>query len=279
MYVPFSTECYPGEYIDVVSEVCPELPIFGCVVSANSTYDDSDGNAKSGILTLNDKSILSDSVMMLLISGNIEPKFFVSSFSEEAIVTERIGSVSKCERNKILEINNVNATDFLKKYGFEAVMDAADKSDKGLMTSSFILDYGNHCDVKCKADCKAASQIISRAPLELTNEGVICGGNIKEGASLSIALSTPASVIGSAEKMIETIKKADVKTVLMYSCEGRQAGLYAKSMEELETIKAGLSGNVNYTVAYVGGEICPTCVTPQKANNHEHNQTLIACAF
>jgi len=278
MYTPFAENRFTGEYIDAITAISPELPIFGGIASSKSTYEDDNGTPQNGNLTFCCGKISTDSAVIVLLTGDFTPKFFVSSFTDEAILAENIGVVTKCEKNKLLEINCVNATEFLKKFGFDKnIKSSYNDINEGLMAVTFILDCGIECG--CEEDCHTENQLISRAPVEVTDKEVVCAGIIKEGAHISIAMSTPETVIQTTKEMINLVKESGAGTALIYSCSGRQVGLYAKPMEELETIKTGLSGTVNYSAVYTGGEICPTCVTPQRANNNEHNQTLIACVF
>ena len=280
LYTPFALNHLPGEYVDVISEVNPALPIFGGVATGISTYEDNDGTVKNGNLTLCNGEASGDEAVVVLLSGEFTPKFFVSSFTEEAVLANDIGVVTKSERNELLEINSVKCTKFLEKFGFgKDGKSNYDDVNAGLMTVTFVLDYGFHCDINCREDCHAAKQLTSRAPFNISDKGITCAGLIREGAQISIAVSTPESIIKTAKEIIRAVNDSDAKAVLMYSCLGRQVGLYAKPMEELETISAELSTQINYNVSYVGGEICPTCVIPKKANNHEHNQTLVACVF
>jgi hypothetical protein len=279
LYTPFTKNRFPSEFVDAITSVSPGLPVFGGVAGGNSTYEDVYGETKKGNLTLCDGQASSDSAIFALISGGFTPKFFVLSLDNESVIAPDIGVVSKCNKNKLLEINGTNAVDFLKNFGFRNVKSSYEDVDIGLKATTFVLDCGVHCDINCMENCQAARQLISRAPVEFSEKGISCAGQIKEGAKVSIAVVTADSVIGTAQEIIQAINASGAKTALMYSCEGRKIGLCAKPMEELETIKAGLSGKVNYSVSYTGGEICPTCVISDMAKNHEHNQTLIACVF
>jgi len=276
LYTPFMVSHFPGEYINAISSIEPSLPIFGAVSADLKALVEP---AREGVLTLCDGSASDESVVIVLISGEIAPKFFVSSFGNEAIKMKNIGVVTKSEKNILSEIDNINATEFLKKVGYFGESENPE-IDAGHITATCVLDYGTQdCSDDCDVKCPAKKQLVSRAPAEYTDKGVICLGHIGEGASVSIALSTPESVIQSAKEIVKMLGESGAQTALMYSCLGRRVGLLTNPMKEFETIKSKLSDSINYTVSYVGGEICPTCVLSDKALNHEHNQTLIACVF
>jgi hypothetical protein len=269
LYTPFMIERFPGEYIDVISSIDPKVPVFGAVANAKETVDSLGGN-----LTLCNGNASKSDVVLVLISGDFTPKFFVSHFTETSVVLKDIGVVTKCEKSILKEINGVNAADFLEKVGFSEVRNNYDHFNSGLLTTAFILDCGSHGESDA-----GESQIVSRSPHAITDEGVHCVGHIREGAKISVAFSTPESVVETARGIVGEIADSGGQTALIYSCLGRRVGLMNNSLEELRLIKSGLSEKINYTVTYVGGEISPVAVDEGLACNHEHNQTLIACVF
>jgi hypothetical protein len=273
VYVPFLPAHFPGEYIEVLAALDPAVALFGSVASNAKNVNENHNE----IMTLINGEASCSSAVFALVSGNFTPEFHISSFTENAIMSRDVGEVTKVERNKIIEIDNTNASEFFKKIGF--IKEGYSTSE--LLTSTFILDYN-------KVSEKIGNEVISRAPFVIENDGIVCFGYIRVGASISIALSTPDGVIETAHEVIEKIKRArrnGASTALMYSCVGRRVGLLNQSQLELETIKEGMADEINYVVAYSYGEICPTAVKiskdgkPEKAFNHEHNQTLIACVF
>jgi hypothetical protein len=273
MYTHFKSDCITCEYINAISSTDEQLPVFGSVANAKDTFE-----SRNGALTLCDKRALDDSVVLVLVSGEFTPMFFVSTFGEDAIVMRDVGVATKCERNMLLEINGVKATDFLEKAGFSKSMPGYSDSRSELMSSTFVLDYSEDSEMGEK-------QLVSRQPVTFTEEGVLCAGIISEGARISVAFSTPASVMDTAREVTRAIKKSGGKTALMYSCIGRQVGLLSDTMRELEAIREDLAYDINYIATYAYGEISPTLVTASedgvavRAYNHSHNQTLIACVF
>jgi hypothetical protein len=267
LYTPFTVARFPGEYINAISAIDPTLPIFGAVAHAQDTFE-----SRSGVFTLCDGNASGDAAVLVTIAGAISPKFFVSSFNENALVLRDIGVVSKCEKNVLLQIDNEDATEFMNKVGFEKAK--ADHTNTGLITSAFVLDCSG-----CSETAKNKRPVVSRSPHSFTDEGIVCAGHLREGARISVAFSTPESVIESAEEIIGEINESGARTALIYSCIGRKIGLMSNSEQEMNLIVSQLSDNCNYAVTYVGGEICPICVSQGKTCNHEHNQTLIACVF
>jgi hypothetical protein len=210
----------------------------------------------------------------VLISGDFTPQFYISSFTEKAVVLKNVGAVTKCERNMIYEINGVNAAEFLSQAGFSLFAQNADDfgTAAGFTTCAFVLE---------NQDGENDNRVISRTPAAYVGGGIFCLGYIREGATLSVAIFTYESVVETASEILQKVSESNEKnkTVLMYSCLGRRDALLGNSMEELNLIQSQLGNKMNHIAAYGAGEICPTLVTPEKACNYEHNQTLIACIF
>ncbi|MCL1881262.1 MAG: FIST C-terminal domain-containing protein [Oscillospiraceae bacterium] len=277
MYAPVCAERYPGEYLEAISNIDTEIPVFG---SVSVDVERLTSESEKGVITIHNGEFFSDSVVMLLLAGeSVSPKFHITSFNKNAIIMQNIGRITKCEQNLLYEINNKPVIDFLYEIGFlnaetkSKIRDSYSgyKLDTGSLTSSFILNYGSEIN-------------ISRSYSEFTANGaLVCLGYIQEGASISIAVSSPDSITETACELLDKIQCStndeQDSTVLMYSCLGRRLGLLNKPTAEFELIRDKLSkSSMNYVVSHVGGEICPVKLG-QNWLNCEHNQTLIVCVL
>jgi small ligand-binding sensory domain FIST len=271
MYTPFSEKCVPSACIEVISSLEPALPIFGTVAHAKKTYE-----GQSGIITLCKGDVSNEGVVMVLVAGDdVKPKFFVSTFNEEAMVIKDVGIATKCDKTVLMEIDGKNAVSLLDGLGFAKVKTGYANMHSGIITVAFVFDYS---DVPGQQP-----YLVSRQPVEFTDCGISMAGYISEGAKISIAASTLESVIESAMGVVCRIKAAiddGAHTALMYSCMGRRIGMLNNPMKEFEAIKSALDGTgINYTVSYAGGELSPALVTEGRSYNYSHNQTLVACVF
>jgi hypothetical protein len=266
MYAPFfAINPRQGDYIEAISKINEALPIFGAVANDDLSPSMPVIDAR----TFCNGESYSDRIVILLISGDINPKFYINSLTEKAIIMPRVGVITKIDGNRIIEINNLNATEFFKNVGF---LDADPQDrDKGLLSSIFVLhikDKGGAC-----AD-------ISRIPAGIDDNGVLCGGRVVNNSVISVAFNTKEIVLETAKNLMSDIKKNHSGgTVILHSCIGRRYGLLSEPMRELELIRDALGDNFNYTADYANGEICPTAADEVKASNQEHNQTLVACVF
>jgi hypothetical protein len=272
MYTPFHSNYFPADYINAISEYDPGVPVFGAV---STDIDDVTNGGRTGTFTIYNGEASMDSVVLTLISGNFTPRFYKSSFNDEAVKVKDIGRVTKSDRNILAEIDDVPAVEFLRNIGyFGADVDNSNtgelKVSAATAASTLIFDYSKGSDV-------------SRTFTDFTAKGeIVCMGYVHKGASLSLALAMPPTVIETTHEVVEQIKSSGSKAILIYSCIGRRLGLLNNPTAEFEIIQSAFAGknDINYITAHVGGEICPVKATEGDGlTNCEHNLTLIACAF
>ncbi|GBU26223.1 hypothetical protein R83H12_02917 [Fibrobacteria bacterium R8-3-H12] len=253
---------YPYQYIKALTEIDNSIPIFGSL--SNGEIRD----VVTAARTLHCESISSSQTAMLLISGNVKPKFYVSPITKEAITMPDIGVVTAAEGNFLREINNIKAQEFLEKMNLKP--DSA--CQKIIMFSHFVADEKNE-----------KGEIISSVVKSLAkpkDDGYIFVCGIQVGSSLSAISFTSEVVMETAKNVLEQIKaKHKEGTLLIYSCLGRRAALLNEPCKEFELMSKILGNNFNYMATCSGGEICPTSATETEVVNNEHNETLIACVL
>jgi len=260
LYPSFMYLHYPYQYIKAITEIDNKIPIFGSL--SNGEIIDVVTSAR----TLLGETISSNQAVMLLISGNVEPKFYFSSITKESITMPNIGIVTSAEGNFLREINNMKAKEFLEKVNLKP--DSA--CQKIIMFSHFLADEKNE-----------KGEIISSVVKSLAmpkDDGYIFVCGIQVGSNLSAISFTGDVVMETAKTVMEQIKeKHKGGTLLIYSCLGRRAALLNEPYKEFELMNEMLGNNFNYMATCSGGEICPTSVSEKEVVNNEHNETLIAC--
>jgi hypothetical protein len=266
LYAPFVDKNRIGDYVSVLSGINGKLPIFGAVIN-----DDHNSTAvmHSDARALYCGKAYEDRFALALVSGAVSPKFYIISVTEEAVIMPDVGVVTAADKNKLLAVNNVNAVEFFKSVGFLA--DETGSWDKGMLSSTFVLRVRGGDD---------DGVAISRIPTEIMEDGIMCGGRIVVGATISVAFNTRESVLETASQLMKTVKGGHSGgTAVIHSCIGRRYGLLNEPMRELEAIRDALDGGFSYIAAYASGEICPIAATENRARNLDHNQTLVACVF
>ncbi|MDR0331571.1 MAG: FIST C-terminal domain-containing protein [Chitinispirillales bacterium] len=267
IYAPYHHDPHYYEYIAAISKVNERLPLFGGVCN-----DD-----RQSLLPRTNARVFhcgeehEDRLALLLVSGDVSPKFYVDSVTDEAMIMPRVGVITKTAGNKLLQVNNVNAASFFRSIGFLAA-DGPSATHEGLLSSLFVLHIDN-------GDGTSGTSI-THIPIQVDDDGIRCGGGLVEGAGISVAFNTKESVIETARRTIAKIKKENAGgTAIIHTCLGRRYGLLGEPMAELSLINDSLKEGFNYAAAYATGEICPTGVREGRAFNQDHSQTIVACVF
>jgi len=260
LYPNFMYGHYPNQYIKAITEIDNNVPIFGS--QSNGEIIDAVKSAR----TLYCETISNNQVAMLLISGNVEPKFYFGSTTKESITMPDIGIVTAAEGNCLLEINNIKAKQFLEEANLKP--DSANK--KPIFFSAFIADEKNEKG-------ETVSSVVKSLVMP-KDDGYLFACGVQVGSCLSAISFTSEVVMETAKDVMEQIKaKHKEGTLLMYSCLGRRAALLNEPYKEFELMDKILGNHFNYIATCSGGEICPTSATEIEVVNNEHNETLIAC--
>jgi len=256
------------QFTATLSGIAPALPVFGAV--AND--DKQNVRPKTNARVLVDGELYDDRVSLLLISGDVSPKFYIASVTEDSIIMPRVGVITKADGIKLLKVNNITAPDFFMQIGFlGAEADGWRNGDAGLLSSLFVLHVDNE---------EGGVYDLTRIPFKVDAEAVYCAGPLFEGAPISIAFNTRDGVVETAAQLCEKIKSENAGgTAIIYTCIGRRYGLLGEPTAELSCIISRLKDDFVYTAAYGSGEMCPTMVTKDKAFNQDHSQTIAACVF
>jgi len=260
LYPNFMYGHYPNQYIKAITEIDNNIPIFGSL--SNGEIIETASSAR----TLHCENISRNQAAMLLISGNVEPKFYLGSITKESIMIPNVGVVTAAEGNCLLEINNIKAKQFLE----EANLKPDSANQRASFFSAFIADEKNE-----------KGEIISSVVKSLVrpkDDAYIFASGIQVGSSLSAISFTGDVVMKTAKEVMEQIKAKHKEGILLiYSCLGRRAALLNEPNKEFELMNKILGNNFNYIATCSGGEICPTSRAETEVVNNEHNETLIAC--
>ena len=247
-----------GELIaDILDKACGGIPLFGTLaIDHTRDYHESQTIFRgAGYLR---------ECVVLLISGNIHPRFFVASISEQkaqkqkAIITESSGNILKA----------VNGMSFLE-YLHTFKMDLGDDSSEGLNTVPILVDYND------------GTPPVARAIYILSEEGnAICGGRMPVNSTLAIGNIDYTEVVESsnrlAEEMISTAEGCN--GAMLFTCLSRSLVLGSDALAEINAVQKAISDRIPYIMAYSGGEICPV-YNKEGTVNRFHNFSLIACIF
>ena len=257
-FAPFMLQNCGDDYVNVLTEASGGVPCFG-------TLAIDDTNDFSYCYMLANGEHYKDKMAMVLINGNISPKFYVANISEskimgnKALVTKSMGPI-------LMEVNERPVIDYFSDLGLVK----ASETQYAMSSLPFLLDYND------------GSPKVSKVFVTLSPEKyAICAGAMPQGSTLYVASTDKEDIMLTTGEAVENIKAElkDSSVLLIYSCVSRGMALGAEQYKEMELVEDMLGGKLMYMIANSGGEICPTQVSSEKAINRFHNNAFIACVF
>ncbi len=245
---------------DIIAEVSnffESVPIFGSNACPEDvvTYENS--------FALYNGAYLSKQFSMLVISGNINPRFIFSSLIEENVSSHDF-VVTASEGNVIKEINAMPALDYLSSINI-----LNNNTVEGFFSTPLMADYND------------GSPLISRAALLATEDRhIVCGGSVPQGCKLMIGSLNKDDVRLVAEQAIDKVTKLEnINGIIIFSCFGRLAILGLDYLLESNVIQEKIGDKVPFHSAYSAGEICPVQDKENNTINRFHNFTFIICVL
>ncbi|MDR1731594.1 MAG: FIST C-terminal domain-containing protein [Synergistaceae bacterium] len=239
------------KHLDAISG---NIPIFGMLPSDFTAF------FRKPLVIYNDQ-VREDSFAMVLVSGNIKPRFRVSSIPENKIM-KRKAIVTASEANILKEVNGIAVIEYMKSLGL-----VREGKISGTQTIPLIVD------------CNDGTPPAVYAIYGQTPEGyAVLGGTAPVNSTIGIGTIDADDVLESAERLVETTLNERRDFLLVGSCVVRNFALKWKNRAELDLFRSGLGENP-FLFAYTGGEICPVRDSDGRLVNRFHNLALTTCAF
>ena len=252
------TSALGGELIlNALDEAAGGTPIFG------TTACDFDTAYYHHSYTIHNGECLRDRMPILLVSGNVSPRFVVTATSEQnlhkqqAIITSSEGSVLK-------EVNGMRTADYLTSIGL-----MQGNGIEGMSSVPFVVNYND------------GTQPVARAIYSLNEDGsAVCGGVMPEGGTLSIGRMDVADILLTAEQSLGSLlHHQGLNGIIAFPCLGRNMVLGVTPLSEAEKAREVLGDALPWHLAYSGGEVCPVYTDNGGTVNRFHNFTFVACAL
>ena len=233
------------------------VPIFG------TTACDADMVAYSNSYIIYNGECFRDCMSFLLISGNVLPRFVVTSTSEQNIKKQQ-AVITASEGSLLKEVNNMPVKDYFDSIGL-----ITGEGLEGINSIPFVVDYND------------GTQPVARAIYGLNENGfAVCGGLMPEGSILSIGLMDIEDILFTAEKSTEYfIDNNALNGIILFPCVGRNLVLVADPLAEINVVKTLIGDKVPWHLAYSGGESCPVYTKDGQPVNRFHNYTFIGCGI
>ena len=232
-------------------------PVFGTVACGYDTaaYDDT--------YIIYNGECFRDCLSLILISGNVNPKFVVLSTSEQNLSRQQ-AVITSSEKCLLKEVNGMSALKF-----FESIGLMIGKGIEGMCSIPFVVDYGD------------GTQPIARAIYGLSDDGsAVCGGIMPEGGSLCIGKMDIKDILDTAEGATKKLLGFDdINGLIMFPCLGRNMIIAMDPMAEINVVRNLVGKQTPMHLAYSAGECCPVYGNDGLVANRFHNFTFIGCAL
>jgi hypothetical protein len=202
------------------------------------------------------------SVVMILVSGPVEPEFIVTALPERNIDNRR-AVITKSTGCLLKEANNMSLRDYFSSIGLQI------REGPNATQVPLVVDYGD------------GSKPVALGIYGINADGsALIGGEVPEGASFSIGEIDYEGIMETARQSLEhALGTGKKEGLLMMPCITRYLMLAPKSEDELKLTVELLGNALPYALIYSGGEICPIRDRDGKLHNRHHNFTFSVCSF
>jgi hypothetical protein len=243
--------------LHAINDAASGAPVFGTIAC------DSDTAHYSNTFTLHNGTCSRGGASILLVSGNVNPHFVVTSTSEQNLQKQQ-AIITSSEGSMLKEVNGMKTKEYFASIGM-----SQGEGVEGMSSVPFVVDYND------------GSQPVARAIYSLNDDGsASCGGLMPEGGTLSIGRMDVDDILLTAEQSLEKLtKNMGLNGIIMFPCLGRNMVLGATPLSEVEKVQAVLGDSLPWHLAYSGGEVCPVYGSGGGTVNRFHNFTFIACAI
>ena len=254
----FMIENSGDNYVNAITRVSGGVPCFGTL-----SVDDSADFEHCYLIK--DGEFYANRLAMLMIYGDLSPKFYIATISENKVL-DKPALITSSDGHILKEVNGRPVVEYFEDLG----LTKASETMYAMSSLPFMLDYGD------------GTPPVSKVFIGLSDEkSAICAGYMPEGATLKIGVFDKDDVLrttGDAiQKMMSELESAS--GVLIYSCIARNMSLGADQLAEADLIRELLGKNIGFMMAYSGGEFCPTQLSDDIAINRFHNNSIVICAF
>ncbi|GHV93982.1 hypothetical protein AGMMS50293_03020 [Spirochaetia bacterium] len=203
-----------------------------------------------------------DALAMLLMYGPVDPEFIVVSIPKQNMRENR-GIITGSDGCILKEVNGVPALKYFESLGITIMSNAT--------TVTPLLVY-----------YEGSSEPVALGVYTINDDGsLLCGGEMTKGASIAIGEISADGIIATTGEGLQRLLQSDRKNgALLLPCVTRYVMLAPNQIGEMELVAKTLKdGNLPYTMAYAGGEVCPVRDEAGVWRNRFHNYTFSALAF
>jgi hypothetical protein len=256
-YLPMEISSFNvSSIVKEMDEACGGIPIFGTVACDNSVkFSQNSGTLRNG-------GFYPNAISLLLMHGNVKPRFFLGNVEHFKEVRQQHGIITESEGNVLKKLNGLIFSEYFAHIGLPL-------RNLEIIPIPFMLTLND------------GTQSIARVLHAVTPEGYgIFAGEMPEDSTIAIYQLDNRGVVATAENVTRALASLkDASGLLIHSCALRYMLLGLKWSDETRRVTQLLEDRAPYQFSYAGGEICPILNEAGNLTNRYHNFSFIACAF
>jgi hypothetical protein len=257
-FAPFMIENSGDEYVKVLSQASGGVPCFGTLA-----VDDTSDFRECYMVYRGER--YRDRMALILCYGDIQPKFYLASISENKLL-DRAALITSSEGHILKGVNGKPVVEYFEDLG----LTKASETSYAMTSLPFMLDYGD------------GTPMVSKVFIGLNEDKhAICAGIMPEGSTLYMGVFDKDDVLLTTGKLIKRAlaETPNPSVILGYSCISRSMSLGSDIFAEIDLVQRETIGKTTALMAYSGGELCPTQINESAAINRFHNNTIILCVL
>ena len=254
----------PDDILAVINGLAPGKPIFGG--SAGDYFQFANERVLAG------GNEYRHSMVILLISGNIRPKFIIRNIPRSSLATS---IVTRAQGGRVETIDNMTVYEYMK------LRDVDVEQDLSLYYAPLSVEYNDSAEYDGEPVCRPFYT------LDRESGAAISHGKIPQGSSVSLRVIAQEDIIKTTREAIgyiadQALQPCDgyrYSTIFGVTCAVRHMVLGLEHTFEGELAKELLPPDITFAGFYAYGEYCPTSVRMGKAHNKAHNLSIALCLF
>jgi hypothetical protein len=254
---PIMTDVSGDNMLGRLNAIGGGVPVFGTL------SNDTSPNYENSLVFRNGEADRNKAALLLL-EGNVNPRFFTTAISEKNI-RQQTAVVTDAEGSLLKRVDDTPCLRYLASLGVETNGLAA------VTTLPFLIDYGD------------GTKPVAFSMYAFSEEGIFCGGNIPVGARIAIADVDYNSVMETAETTVSLAlaeaERNGASFILAIPCFTRGLLISPNSEEEMKKTAEMIGDALPFMLFYSGGEMCPVYNERQEIVNRFHNLTYTLAVF
>lgn len=248
--------------LDSLESVLGNIPVAGGLPGDDDAFEKA--------YQIYDSKVYTNSIPILLISGDIDPVVITRS---GWVPISPLAKVTKVKGPVLLEINNKPAIEYYHEF-------IEDVDEPGILGGFPIAIK----DKSLGKDADNLFEIRSAFFVDKETGGVVCGGFIPLNSEIYIAKGSREQIIeGAQTAALELTKQTGGKqlnVIFVFSCSGRKMYLGLDVEKEVEMLQNSLLSDIPLHGFYSFGEIGAfNSKNSFLDSTRFHNTTLVLCAF